>query len=446
MLLALALGVGMACGSDAHVGCSPGPTCSLRPMRFAPPPSVDAGAQTCDLTLRRCAAAQISAGSHHTCALTTGENVLCWGDNSQAQRGDTLDDSADAHATSTSKGLDRDAGVYLSKVSRVVDDARQVAAGGEHTCTLTSRGRVLCWGRAAEGQVDGHGDQSTAEAPVDPGLTDVTQLCAGALHSCAVVPAGVVCWGSDRYGQAGVEPTEQPLAPTVLADTQGAIAVACGVRHTCAVSRDRRVLCWGELIDETGASYIAATPITVSGLDDAIEISAGGGQSCALTAKQAVVCWGHNDNGQLGDGSTHPSATPVAVVGLGIGARHVAAGGGEIDGHLVGHSCAVDGHFQVACWGRDAEGQLGAGVGDDSSTPVFVLPARVDSMDQPTLGDIERVAVGALHSCALDSDGAVFCWGDDASEQLGSELGIGRERDPGVKGLAVRVNRFGRMQ
>jgi alpha-tubulin suppressor-like RCC1 family protein len=444
----LCIAIVVACSSDAQVGCSPGLTCSLRQARFAPPALIDAGPQPCDLTLRRCTAARVSAGGEHTCAVSNDDNVLCWGDNSQAQRGPTLDDPADAHATQSSEGV-QDAGLYVSKVSRVLNGASQVAAGGAHTCALLSDGSVRCWGRAVEGQVDGRSDRASVETPVDPGVSGAVQIAAGALHTCAVVPEGVVCWGSDQYGQSGQEPSDGALAPSLIADTQGAVEVTCGVRHTCARFDDSHVSCWGELIDDVGAVYQTALATPVAGLESAIGISAGGGHSCALTADYHVVCWGHNESGQLGDGTTQTIATPIAPLGLNESMKQVGAGGSELAGQLVGHSCAVTFRSEVVCWGRGAEGQLGIGEGSDQDSPgEHVLQAHPDTPAEAVLPQIERVALGALHSCGLDSEGRVFCWGDNRSEQLGAGLGFAfdRQQDKEVPGRALEVSRFGPMR
>ena len=446
-LLATCIGVILACSSDAHVGCSPTLTCSLRPERFAPPLAPDAGAQTCDLSLRRCPATQVSAGGRHTCVVTDADNALCWGDDSQAQRGPTLDTSATAHGTSFSEGFRGDAGAYLATVSRVLDSVQQVSAGGAHTCALLFDGRVKCWGQNTAGQVTGSSDPEIIDTPVDTGVSSATQIDAGASHTCAIVPAGVACWGSQRYGQSGSAQSDEPLVPTLVPDTQGAVEVTCGVRHTCARLRTQEVVCWGELVDSAGAPYVSVVPTHVPELH-ALGISAGAGHTCALAENYSVVCWGNNDSGQLGDGTFQASATLVAVLELAAGVGQVAAGGGELDGRLVGHSCAIDKSSQVACWGRGAEGQLGSGVGADAANSQVVLLARVfDSSDQPTLGSIVRVDLGAFHSCALASQGALYCWGDDTFDQLGSNLGFrdgdSEESRTVVPGRAVRVGRFG---
>ena len=91
----------------------------------------------------------------------------------------------------------------------------------------------------------------------------------------------------------------------------------------------------------------------------------GGGHTCAVVGGGAVTCWGNNDFGQLGDGTTTYSSTPVDVVGVSGGSR-ITAGG-------RGHACAVVGGGAVKCWGFNFYGQLGDGTTTDSSTAVDVI-------------------------------------------------------------------------
>ncbi|MCL4188796.1 MAG: hypothetical protein KJZ85_14410 [Rhodobacteraceae bacterium] len=124
--------------------------------------------------------------------------------------------------------------------------------------------------------------------------------------------------------------------------------------------------------------------------------------SCALTATGGIRCWGDNFYGQLGDGSRSRRLAPVAVRRLGADVQAVTAGDY--------HSCAITGPGGVRCWGRNRDGQLGDGSTEDRLQPVAVL-----GLD----ADVRAIAAGGAHVCALDAGGAVFCWGDNASGQLG---------------------------
>lgn len=423
--------IAIACSGDTHVGCSPTLTCSLRPSRFAPPVMPDAGPNDCTKSDRPCTAASLSLGARHACVVTDAANAICWGDDSQSQRGPAMP---------LSEGTD--AGLYRSQFSHVLDGVLEVTAGAEHTCALLETFAVMCWGNNGEGQVDVTLGQDTLELPALVGLPPATQLAAGAANTCARTEAGILCWGSNRYGQSGGDPTQLVAAPQLVPGSQDAQAVACGVRHCCLL-RASQVACWGELIDANGDAYISPRAVPVDGLDGVLQVAAGAGHSCALRV-DGVQCWGLNEDGQLGDGTTRASATPVVVPGVPPGAGFVAAGGGELDGHLTGHTCAVDNDGQVLCWGRNAEGQLGRVISADHLKPEAVQLYGEERDDK--LNRISRVALGAFFGCALGSRGSVFCWGDDSYEQLGHDPMSEQMKRTPVAGEALRVQRFGRMR
>jgi alpha-tubulin suppressor-like RCC1 family protein len=422
----------VACSSSqARVGCSPSLTCSLHDERFAPPPLPDAGPRVCE-PQRRCPAKQMSAGAEHTCAVAVAGEVFCWGSSADGRLGED-------QAVRTDAALDQpDAGFDFGQFTLALDHAVQVAAGAAHSCAITEDGAIECWGQNTHGQVDASRSDDVIQAPHTVMVRGASQLDAGAEHTCAVAAQGVSCWGNGRYGQLGREVADRAFLPALVPGTQGAVAVAAGTRHTCALMDDGTVRCWGELIDEaTNEPTSSAEATLVPGVTDAKLIAAGGGQSCAAREND-VVCWGDNASGQLGDGTTEPSARPKAVPGL-QGALHLAAGGGERDGRLVGHTCAVDRDFNVLCWGRNEEGQLGNGSTASTLKPVIVL-ARPDREDEIYLNDVGEIDLGLAHSCARDNDGPIVCWGEDREGQLGR-----RERDASVPpGRAVRVARFGR--
>ncbi|HEX4351967.1 MAG TPA: hypothetical protein VHZ95_03615 [Polyangiales bacterium] len=444
-LLVIGLAIAAACSSDAHFGCSPTPTCSLRDARFSPPSVQDAGVSICDRGHSRCSVAQVSAGGRHSCAVTDGASLLCWGDDSEGQRGPNLDGPDDLDS-----GIDAGSAIdggpaSRRNVSHVLDRATQVAAGGAHTCALLDDGTVRCWGRALEGQVDGRTDRAQVDEPATVPISGISQIAAGALHTCAVQSDGtsgghVICWGSGQYGQVGGDGS---ASPHPVPNVDDAIEVAAGVHHSCALlTQPARVVCWGELVDGDG-KQISSTPIAIDGLDHPTHVVAGAGHSCAVDGTK-VMCWGANDSGQLGNGTTQASGSPLAVLGLdrvtSIGS--VAAGGGELDGGLVGHTCAfifgVNGS-QILCWGRNAEGQLGIPVGADRA---LIQPVEHSDDDADPAEGAKQLALGAFHSCVSQTDGDLYCWGDNRFDQV-DPTPPDDDRPIPPPGTPMQVRRFG---
>ena len=138
------------------------------------------------------------------------------------------------------------------------------------------------------------------------------------------------------------------------------------------------------------------------------KISAGREHTCVLNHAGGVLCWGHNEFGQLGNGTTTDSSTPVPVKGLSSGVVSIASAG-------HGANCALTKTGSVWCWGTGEIGQLGNGARNDSNVPVQVL----DPAGSAPLGGIVEIAAGQDHMCAVTSVGAAFCWGDNPSGILG---------------------------
>jgi alpha-tubulin suppressor-like RCC1 family protein len=161
--------------------------------------------------------------------------------------------------------------------------------------------------------------------------------------------------------------------------------------------------------------------VQVHELSDVVAITSGYRSNCALLAGGDVRCWGYNGQGQLGDGTTMEHYLPAAVAGLDDGA--VAIGMGN------SHACAVIGDGRVACWGRNAEGQLGDGTHAQSLLPVPVA----------NLSTALSIAVGYDHTCALTAAGGLECWGNNNVGELGDGTVDGSDIPVDIPGLSGRT-------
>jgi alpha-tubulin suppressor-like RCC1 family protein len=332
---------------------------------------------------------QITAGTSHTCALTSAGGVKCWGTNEQGQLGD----GTTARRTTA------------VDVSGLSSGVQSIAAGGYHTCALMTGGGVKCWGLNVFGQL-GDGTTTDRYLPTDvQGLTSgVSSIGGGGYHSCAVTMAGgLKCWGNNSEGQLGrgfVTPAgTAPTPEDVVTLTSGVLKVVGGGFHTCAVTTGGALKCWGQnggrIGDGTGTRR--TTPVDVSGLSAGVtSVAATVTHTCVVTSSGGVKCWGTGAFGQVGDGSYAVARlTPTDVAGLDTGVSTVSGGNAGI--------CAVTAGGGVACWGSTSEGETRL-----TPKPVATLTAGVVSS-----------ALGATHSCVLTNLGGVKCWGQNVIQQIG---------------------------
>jgi alpha-tubulin suppressor-like RCC1 family protein len=300
----------------------------------------------------------VSAGGGHTCAIATNAKAYCWGSNSKGQLGD---------GTTTNQWSPKlVAGGYSWK---------QIEVGGfsayaGFTCGLTTGGKILCWGANYDGQL-GNGGTSYYPTSWPSEVSDIgvtyRQLAAGGGHTCAVSTTNkAYCWGAAENGQTGTGGIY--YTPAAVTGGLAFRQVSAGANHTCGTTTGGKAYCWGYGnygVLGNGTTTNRFAPRAVTGTRTYSRVFASEYHSCGLTTGNQAYCWGTNDYGQLGDGTTTRRLVPVAVKGGLLFAQLGSRGY---------HTCAVTAGTGVGyCWGLNSSGQ----VGDATLTSPRLVPTRV---------------------------------------------------------------------
>lgn len=340
-------------------------------------------------------AQQLAAGAGHTCARLSDGSLQCWGDNTRGQLGD---------------------GVPLERPEPfAVPTERQfteVGVGSHHACGLDDTGTVFCWGHGPDGQLGQPQAQWTpipAEVSID---TPVRQIAVGAEFTCATTTADkLYCWGLGVCGQLG---NGQATSASLPQEIDGSwTRVAAGWDHACAIDTEDRVHCWGVntfgQVGQLGADHTCHTDAHASPVEvslSATDLALGRSHSCAITNDASVLCWGLGASGQLGVDPIPDGGWTIQPLLTGLQATRITAG--------EAHTCAVNETGTVLCWGQSDGGRLGL-VPD---TPGCEGNCQLTPQRVPGLLGMSDIAAGRAFTCAAGPDG-LRCWGNNREGQLG---------------------------
>jgi hypothetical protein len=253
--------------------------------------------------------------------------------------------------------------------------------------------------------------------------SNVISIAGGAGHTCALTSlGGVKCWGSNYYGQIGNNfAGGAALSPFDVVDmSEGVVEIAAGQFHNCGVLTNGSVKCWGrngggQIGDNTTVNR--RQPVLVQSMTAAATaVSAGSDHSCVLYATGAVACWGRNAWGQLGDGTVVNHHLPTPVHRLTSDIAEIAAGSSN--------NCAKSTTGQLKCWGANDEGQLGDGTNVQRLEPVdvYVDTLTLSTQTNPSEADEAVVFSAILHNVPAPIGSLTFC-ADPATADIGCSTG-----------------------
>ena len=182
--------------------------------------------------------------------------------------------------------------------------------------------------------------------------------------------------------------------------------LSAGEDHTCILKSNGKAYCWGDnSVGQlgNGSTKSSLTPVAVSGDLRLKSISVGWDHTCGVTVDDDAYCWGRGRYGRLGNGSIENSMIPTAVSG-GLSFESVNSG--------LAHTCGITTDGVAFCWGRNEDGILGNNSVEGSLVPVPVSGGL-------TFGSINA---GSATTCGITTSGDAYCWG---ASDFGNLLGQG---------------------
>jgi alpha-tubulin suppressor-like RCC1 family protein len=310
-------------------------------------------------------------------------------------------------------------------------ETHAIAAGIAHTCALTPQGGVQCWGNNDYGQL-GNGTYTSSNVRVDvTGLSGGTTIVAGGNHTCLLSGGGVWCWGENSSGQLGDGTTSNRNVPVKVLSS--AVDITAGYDFTCAILLNGQVMCWGNNDQGQFANNgqaIYTSPILAKLINDLSQIDAGRNKNCGLTPAGLIRCVKGGTSEELGEltetnlnvAVNRFGSSVIALDDQGVPIEFLygepkvvsqLSGVQDIDSGF-GHVCALQSTGAVQCWGANSYGQLGINSKDRSAVPVAVQ----------NLSSAWQLGVGRNHTCAMVStidprDSGIVCWGLNTDGQLG---------------------------
>jgi len=385
-------------GDEADAEADAPPLRDAAPFDAAPLPVVCASAP-CATSLVTTIADEYPARSEGYCALLDDGAVACWGTNAQSQLG--RGDDAAMGSSSTPARV-----VGVSNVTHL-----------DHTCAVNASGEIWCWGKGP--YLRSAAANTTERTAVLLPLPPAKKVAMSVSTACALVDAGVTCWGSNASGIVapyGAASLDSVLEPRAVALPAGAPVRDIVIGDAAfALREDGTTASWGANPPLGRVSSLFPdpypTPTALAGIT-AIDVVA---DSACAVAGGTGHCWGASIDAspalrRLDRAFPEPVVAPEPLVQIATTRSYITYGLGDplIEPYRW---CAVSAAGSVYCWGLNASGQAGDGTKQHAYDAV-----KVTDLPAPAA----QVKTMPLSTCALLTTGKVYCWGNNFHGQLGN--------------------------
>lgn len=283
--------------------------------------------------------------------------------------------------------------------------------GGVFTGTAQGLGIV----QAASGTAAGWAKVTVVGPIATRPATAFDQLSGGAHHGCGVQAGVAYCWGYNYFGQLGngeAGSVDGIGSPQRVLGGLTFTSIAAGESHTCGIVTGGAAYCWGgggagQLGNGDPEVRGSMTPIPVVGGHSFVQLASGGFHTCGLDDHGALYCWGWDGGGSVGTGVDTNYWSPQAIT---PGTRYLDLVAG------LDHTCALQEDHLVKCWGTNTSSAVGNGAPDGTVVP---LPTAL-----PGNHHFTSIDSYGTHTCGIEQDGSIWCWGRNDTGQAGNGQSI----------------------
>ena len=243
-----------------------------------------------------------------------------------------------------------------------------------------------------------------SDSPTGPGQLTFVAVAAGDDHSCGITADGTVyCWGGNEVGQLGRGfQSRLSEVPEPVSGDHTFVSITSGAFHACGVNAAGATYCWGFNVTGQigdGTKTHRFSPVPIVGELEFDMVDAGSGHTCGVTKDGTAYCWGDLGEGRADNDPTTAVTVPVAVKEVTF--QSIGSGGD--------HRCGVAPGGKGYCWGAGIKGRLGDGLLADSDVPVEIAGGHT----------FEFIDAGGSHTCGIERGGAAYCWGLNTWGQVG---------------------------
>merc|ERR1719334_197832 len=257
-------------------------------------------------------------------------------------------------------------------------------------------------------------------------------------HTCVLKDGQIGCWGSGKQGQLGLGNDDNYFSPeywVTLPTGFDPIGVTAGEYHSCSLSDDGSVACWGynangqlgigstsRMGEDTNemVDYLQITDLGTGFV--AVQLVAGSRHNCAMSGDQDIKCWGRNQYGQLGYGDTWNRGDDSNEMGDYLPTIEFPDGFTAIKlvaGWYFNCVLGLDQSMAIVCWGRNGNYQLGDGSKVDRGDEANEMGDNMVPVDLGAAFVPIDIEAGGGHVCTMNEDQEIKCWGDNTYGQLG---------------------------